>query len=76
MIRHYFRLGGDISRGEVGNFQSLRFYPAKWLKILEEEVILRELRRQFNAVVAASLRNPSYGLQGRKEVRKVRCHGL
>ena len=70
MIRHYFCLGGDIGWGEVGNFQGLGFYPAKGLKVLEQEVILRELRRQFNIVVAASLRYPGYGLQGKMESEK------
>ena len=70
MIRHYFCLGGDISRGEVGDFKGLRFYPAKGFKVLEQKVILRKLRRQFNAVVAASLRNPGYGLQRETESEK------
>lgn len=76
MIRHYLRLGGDISRGEVGNFQSLRLYPTKWLKVLEQEVILGKLRRQFDTVIAASLRDPSYGLQERKRIRQVRSYAL
>jgi hypothetical protein len=62
MICHYFRLSGDIDWGEMRNLQSLRFYPAERLKVLQQEIVFGELRGQFNTVIAASLRNPGNSL--------------
>jgi hypothetical protein len=43
-------------------FKSLCFDPTKRFEVLKEEVIFGKLGRQFDAVVAAALRDPSHSL--------------
>ncbi len=62
MFRHKFCLSSDIGRGEVGNFEGLGLDPSQRFKVLQEEVVTWEARRELNAVVAATLRNPHDGL--------------
>ena len=61
MLRHQLRLRSDIRGRQVRKLESLGLDPSKGLKVLEEEIVLGQLRRQFNAVVVTSLRNPGNG---------------
>jgi len=54
--------------------QGLRFNPTQWLEVLQEEVILRQLRRELDAVVASSLRNPCYRLPIVSDLRGRNTH--
>lgn len=62
MISHELGICGDVSRREVIEFQSLSLDPTKGLQVLQQEIIFRQLVRQLDAVVVATLRHPCNSL--------------
>lgn len=62
MVSHQLGLRCDIGWREVVQLQSLGLDPSQGFKILEQEVVTRKLRWEFDAVVVPALRDPDDSL--------------